>query len=59
MKPVYRTTYLKNGLSLGYTTCLCGCQLWTSRKEYSKTAPKFVLGYNYKCIQCGRIEKEF
>ena len=57
-KFIQRVTLLKNGMSLGYTTCLCGNTMWSEKRVWSKLEPKRVIGYDYKCSGCGRIEKE-
>lgn len=57
MKPTQRIILLKDGIKAVTISCVCGCSMWTSRKVWSKDRLR-ILGYNYKCFECGRIEKE-
>ncbi len=56
-KYTQRITLLKNGMIAITEQCVCGCQLFSSRKIYSKIDKK-ILGYNYKCKECNKIYKD-
>lgn len=56
-EPIQRITLLKNGISTSTVYCICKCNAWYKRKVWNKEKTR-ILGYNYKCAECGRIETE-